>query len=69
MWPPGGDEMHNEQGVSVVSNRWFRILGVSFVMYVLAYIDRSNMAMAISPMRSELGMSAAAIGFASGVFF
>ena len=27
-------------------NRWLRILGVSFVMYVLSYIDRTNIAMA-----------------------
>ena len=27
-------------------NRWVRILGVAFVMYVLSYIDRTNIAMA-----------------------
>ena len=50
-------------------NRWVRILGVSFIMYVLSYIDRSNIAMAIPAMRSELGMSSAAIGFATSMFF
>jgi MFS family permease len=46
-----------------------RILGVSFVMYVLSFIDRTNIAMAIPAMRSELHMSASAIGFATGMFF
>jgi sugar phosphate permease len=50
-------------------NRWLRILGVAFVMYVLSYIDRTNIAMAIPAMRSELGIGASAIGFATGMFF
>jgi MFS family permease len=38
-------------------------------MYILSYIDRTNIAMAIPAMRSELGISASAIGFATGTFF
>ncbi|HUA51885.1 MAG TPA: MFS transporter [Candidatus Sulfotelmatobacter sp.] len=50
-------------------SRWLRILGVAFVMYVLSYIDRVNIAMATPAMRSELGLSGADIGFAIGFFF
>jgi sugar phosphate permease len=50
-------------------NRWLRILGVAFVMYVLSFIDRTNIAMAIPALRSELHMGASAIGFATGMFF
>jgi MFS family permease len=50
-------------------NRWLRILGVSFVMYVLSYIDRTNIAMATPAMRAELGISASVFGFATGMFF
>lgn len=50
-------------------NRWTRILGVAFIMYVLSFIDRTNIAMAIPAMRGELGISASAIGFATGMFF
>jgi sugar phosphate permease len=50
-------------------NRWVRILGVAFVMYVLSFIDRTNIAMAIPAMRSELGLGAQAIGSATGMFF
>jgi MFS family permease len=50
-------------------SRWVRILGVAFVMYVLSYIDRTNIAMAIPSMRQELSLSAASIGFATSVFF
>lgn len=57
------------QRIGLAQNRWFRILGVSFVMYVMSYIDRTNIAMAIPAMRDELGMSSAAIGFATSMFF
>jgi MFS family permease len=50
-------------------NRWMRILGVAFVMYVLSFIDRTNIAMAIPDMRKELGIGAPEIGFATGMFF
>jgi MFS family permease len=50
-------------------NRWLRILGVAFVMYVLSYIDRVNIAMATPAIEAELGLSGASIGFAVGFFF
>lgn len=46
-----------------------RILGVTLVLYVLSYIDRSNIALAFPAMRAELGMTAPMIGFATGTFF
>jgi len=52
---------------SFTRNRWFRILGVSFVMYVLSYMDRTNIAMAIPAMRGELGLTPAAMGLATGM--
>ena len=53
----------------LLQNRWIRILGVAFVMHILAFIDRNNIAMAIPAMRSSLGLSAASIGFASGSLY
>jgi sugar phosphate permease len=55
--------------VSLYRNRWVRILGVAFIMYVLSFIDRTNIAMAIPAMRSELHISSSEIGFATGMFF
>lgn len=46
-----------------------RILGVCFVMYILSFVDRTNIAMAIPFIRNELGIGASAIGFATGMFF
>jgi MFS family permease len=53
----------------VTHNRWVRILGVAFVMYVLAYVDRTNLSMAAPFIREDLGLTPAALGFASGLFF
>jgi len=50
-------------------NRWVRILGVAFVMYVLAFVDRVNLSMAAPFVRQELDLSPAALGFATGLFF
>lgn len=61
--------MANTDWTHPTRSRWWRILGVAFVMYLLSYIDRTNIAMAIPSMREELGMSAAAIGFATSMFF
>jgi MFS family permease len=38
-------------------------------MYVLSYIDRTNLAMAIPSMRTDLNMTATAIGGATSMFF
>ncbi|HEY1797796.1 MAG TPA: MFS transporter [Stellaceae bacterium] len=57
------------EGTSWLENRWLRILGVAFVMYILSYVDRVNIAMATPVMRAELGLSGAELGFAVGFFF
>jgi sugar phosphate permease len=61
-------EKRAERGVALMHNRWLRILGVAFVMYVLSYVDRVNIAMATPAIRGELGLSPAAMGFAGGFF-
>jgi sugar phosphate permease len=50
-------------------SRWVRILGVAFVMYLLAFVDRVNLAMAAPFVRQELGLTPAGLGFANGLFF
>lgn len=51
------------------TNRWIRILGVAFVMHVIDFLDRNNVAMAIPAMRGDLKLSASSIGFATGSLF
>ena len=54
---------------TLTHSRWIRILGVAFVMYVLAFVDRVNLSMAAPFVREELGLSPDALGLATGLFF
>jgi sugar phosphate permease len=54
---------------AVPSDRWVRIIPVAFIMYTIAYIDRTNIALALSPMSRELHMDPARAGDAAGIFF
>jgi MFS family permease len=49
--------------------RWMRIIPVAFAMYTIAFIDRTNISLAIPSMSQELGMNAQQAGNAAGVFF
>ena len=53
----------------MTEQRWLRILSISFVMYTIAYIDRTNVSMALPAMSAELHMDPRQAGDAVGVFF
>jgi ACS family tartrate transporter-like MFS transporter len=46
-----------------------RLLPVLFVVYIIAYLDRANVAFAKSAMSADLGFSDAVYGFGAGIFF
>ncbi len=46
-----------------------RILPFVFILYVVAYLDRTNVSFVRFPMSEELGFSEAVYGVGSGVFF
>jgi MFS transporter, ACS family, tartrate transporter len=54
---------------SAMRKIYLRILPFAVLSYVLAYIDRINVSFAGLTMQGELGMSAAAFGFAAGTFY
>jgi len=54
---------------SLAEQRWFRILSVAFVMYTIAFIDRTNISMALPSMSRELHMDPRQAGSAVGIFF
>jgi len=53
----------------VVHKLWGRIIPLVFILYVIAFFDRTNIGFTIVPMHQELGFSYAALGLASGIFF
>lgn len=46
-----------------------RIVPFVFLLYIIAYLDRANVAFAKIPMAAELGFSEAVYGFGAGIFF
>lgn len=46
-----------------------RVLPLLFVLYIAAFLDRTNVGLASLQMNRDLGLSAAAYGFGAGVFF
>jgi MFS transporter, ACS family, tartrate transporter len=46
-----------------------RLIPFLFLLYIVAWLDRVNVGFAALQMNSDLGFSAAAFGFGSGVFF
>jgi MFS family permease len=50
-------------------NRWNRIIPAAFIMYTVAYIDRTNFALAIPSLQKEYAIGAGQAGWAAGVFF
>src|SRR4051812_33836708 len=54
---------------SAMRKVYARLLPFAVLSYFLAYVDRINVSFAGLTMQSELGMSAAAFGFAAGTFY
>ncbi len=54
---------------SAMRKIYLRLLPFAFITYTLCYIDRINATFAGLTMRGDLGMSAAAYGFAVGTFY
>lgn len=52
-----------------MKQRWFRLLPVMMVTFIIGFMDRTNIGFAIPTMGSELGLTASVLGFASGVLF
>jgi MFS family permease len=55
------------------SERWLRIIPVALIMYIISYVDRTNLSLALDPtisgMMKDLGMTDQMKGHAAGIFF
>ena len=49
--------------------RWLRIIPVAFIMYTIAFVDRTNISLALQPIIRDLHMTSTQAGDAAGVFF
>lgn len=53
----------------MAEQRWIRVLPVTFIMYTIAFVDRTNVSLALPKMSYDLHMDPAQAGMASGIFF
>jgi MFS family permease len=53
----------------LLTKKWRRIIPLIWIAYLLAFLDRTNISLAQLGMQSELGLTSAAFGLASGIFF
>lgn len=49
--------------------RWLRIIPVAFIMYTIAFIDRTNISLALPSLSRDLHMDPTQAGDAAGIFF
>ena len=49
--------------------RWQHIIPVAFIMYTIAFVDRTNISLALPSISHELHMNAGQAGSAAGIFF
>jgi sugar phosphate permease len=54
---------------AIPEQRWLRVIFVAFVMYTIAFIDRTNISNALPSMSRDLHMDSAQAGNAAGIFF
>lgn len=54
---------------AIPARRWGYVIALAAIMYILAYVDRINVAMILPCIDKSFGLTAADSGFAAGVFF
>ncbi len=62
-------EAPHEMSSSGTSQRWIRIIPVALVMYTIAFIDRTNISLALPQISRDLHLDPQQAGTVAGVFF
>ncbi len=52
-----------------ISPRWMRIIPVAFVMYTIAFVDRTNISLALPRVSHDLGLDPQQAGIVAGIFY
>jgi sugar phosphate permease len=60
--PPSGT-------VAVPNGRWLRLIPIAMVVYVISFMDRTNISYAFAGMGRDLGIDKSAQGLVGGIFF
>ncbi|WP_272910885.1 MFS transporter [Arthrobacter sp. FW306-05-C] len=55
--------------VAVGNTRWKRLIPVAIIVYIISFMDRTNIGFALNGLHQDLGIDAAQQGLAAGIFF
>ena len=58
-----------ERPAPVGRARWTRLIPVAIVVYIISFMDRTNIGFALSGLHHDLGISRSQQGLAAGIFF
>lgn len=61
--------LHSSEGDRIAGKVAWRLLPMMGLLYLVAYIDRTNIGFAALTMNADLGISATVFGWAAGIFF
>ena len=56
-------------GAGVGTKRWSRLIPVAIVVYIISFMDRTNIGFAFAGMGHDLGITKTQQGLAGGIFF
>ncbi len=54
---------------AVGKSRWKRLIPIAIIVYIISFMDRTNIGFALSGLHKDLGIDAAQQGLAAGIFF
>jgi MFS family permease len=54
---------------TVGRKRWTRLIPVAIIVYIISFMDRTNIGFALNGLHKDLGIDAAQQGLAAGIFF
>ena len=66
---PMADPSKRQRLVSITKTNFRKLMPLMIALYIIAFIDRTNIGMAKSALEADIGLSAAAYGLGAGLFF
>lgn len=63
------DALNAATGATIGMTRWKRLIPVAMVVYIISFMDRTNISYAFAGIGQEFNVGKADQGFAGGIFF
>ena len=54
---------------AIPNGRWLRLIPIAMIVYIISFMDRTNISYAFAGMGKDLGLDKGAQGLVGGIFF